>query len=101
MILTSYVLNQIFNEFNKTGGFFGGVSALYGISDDIFYANGWDDPSMVNKTIVELIDEVSSKGLIIPSQIEYASNTPGYSFLIVIVSIIGLLIGRKKSNRKK
>ncbi len=96
----SYVLNEVFTTFNQSGGFFGGVVVTYGLSDDIFIANGWNDPSMVNKTIVELMDEFSSKELIIPSEIIFASNTPAYSILIVIISITGLMIVRRKSTKE-
>jgi len=96
----SYVLYDIFNNFNESGGFVGSVAVTYGLSDNIFHANGWNDASMVNRTVVELIDEITSKGLVIPSEIVLASNTPGYSFLIVIISIVGLMIIRKKTIKK-
>jgi len=95
----SYVIYDVFSSFNESGGFSGGVVATYGLSDNVFVANGWNDPSMVNKTIIELIDEVTSKGLVIPSEIVYASNTPGFSFLIMIFSITGLIIIRKKTTK--
>jgi len=95
----SYVIYDVFSSFNESGGFFGGVVATYGLSDNIFVGNGWNDPSMVNKTIIELIDEVTSKGLVIPSEIVYASNTPGFSFLIMILSTICFMIIRKKTTK--
>ena len=98
----SRVLYEVFEYFNTSGGFSGGGSVTYGISDNIFHASDWgDDATMVNRTIIELIDEVTSKGLIIPSEIVYASNTPGYSSLIMIISIAGLMLIRKKSIRNK
>ncbi len=96
----SYVLIDVFTGFNESGGYFGKVVVTYGLTDNIFYGNGWNNPSLVNKTIVELIDDVSSKGLVIPSDIVYASNTPGYSLLILILSITSLMIVRRKASKK-
>jgi basic membrane lipoprotein Med (substrate-binding protein (PBP1-ABC) superfamily) len=96
----SYVLYDIFNSFNSSGGYFGGVVVTYGLSDDIFYGYGWGNPSLVNKTISELKEDVASKSLVVPFDIEYASNTPGYSFIILILSITSLMIIKRKPNKK-
>ncbi|MHA2030081.1 MAG: BMP family ABC transporter substrate-binding protein [Candidatus Kariarchaeaceae archaeon] len=95
----SYVLFDVFNSFNASGGYFGGVVVTYGLSDDIFYGYGWDNPSLVNKTITELKEDISSKDLVIPFDIVTASNTPGYSFIILILSITSLMIVKKKPNK--
>jgi basic membrane lipoprotein Med (substrate-binding protein (PBP1-ABC) superfamily) len=82
------VLIDVFQRFNESQGFFGGVSALYGIADNVFYAEGWTDASLVNKTMVELYDEVVSEELFIPTDVKYASNTPSFNFIMVLISLI-------------
>ncbi len=95
----SYVIFDVFNSFNASGGYFGGVEVTYGLSDDIFYGYGWDNPSLVNKTIAELKEDISSKNLVVPYDIVTASNTPGYSFIILIISITSLMIVKRKPNK--
>ena len=90
------VLTDVFKTFNNSNGFFGGVSATFGLTDDIYHANGWSDPFMVNKTIVGLYEEIISGDLVIPSDIKYASNTPSFSFLMIILVVLPLFSRRKK-----
>ena len=53
-------------------------------------------PFMVNKTIVGLYEEIISGDLVIPSDIKYASNTPSFSFLMIILVVLPLFSRRKK-----
>ncbi|MHA1976848.1 MAG: BMP family ABC transporter substrate-binding protein [Candidatus Hodarchaeales archaeon] len=89
------VLTDVFRTFNNSDGFFGG-SVTFGFTDDIYFANGWDDPLLVNKTIVGLHEDIASGDLIIPTGIKYASNTPGYSLLMIFLVALPLLSLRKK-----
>ena len=96
------VITEIFKSFNDSDshGFFGRTSATFGIADNIFYANGWSNPSVVNKTMVELYEEIASGDLIIPTDLKYASNTPNISLLMVILVVLPILSKRKRrSNR--
>jgi hypothetical protein len=93
----THVLSDIFRTFNNSDGFFGGISATFGITDNIFVPNGWSDPSIVNKTIVGLYDEIVAGDLIIPTEIKYASNTPSFSFLMIFLIALPILTKKKKS----
>ncbi len=91
------VLTEIFRSFNDSQGFFGGISATFGISDNIYYPNGWSDPFTVNKTIVELKEEIVEGDLVIPTDIKLASNTPSFSLLMVILIVLPILAKKKRS----
>ncbi len=90
------VLTSVFKTFNTSEGFFGGVSASFGITDQIFYSNGWSDPVSANKTLVGIQDEIASGDLVVPTDIKYASNTPSISIVLIILAILPLLSLRKK-----
>jgi hypothetical protein len=98
----SMVLKEIFSEFNNSEGFFGGVSASYGIFDQIYYGNGWTDPGVVNRTLHEVYMDILDGELSIPNDIKYASNTSSYSFLLISISLLILIIfSRRKPLNKR
>ncbi|MHA2106176.1 MAG: BMP family ABC transporter substrate-binding protein [Candidatus Hodarchaeales archaeon] len=94
------VLTEIFKSFNDSQGFFGGISATFGIIDNIYYPNGWSDLFTVNKTIVELKEEIVEGSLIIPTDIKFASNTPSFSLLMVILIVFPILTKKKRSRNQ-
>ncbi|MHA2175425.1 MAG: BMP family ABC transporter substrate-binding protein [Candidatus Hodarchaeales archaeon] len=94
---SSKVLKEIFNEFNMSQGFFGGVSASYGILDQIYYGNDWTEP-LANNTFSEVYLDVLQGEVTIPVDIKYASNTPSsYLVFVPFTLLILVLINKKKS----
>ncbi len=92
------VLSDVFKHFNNTQGFLGGT-ATFSFTDNVFYANGWSSPSLVNDTMVGLYDEIISGDLTVPTEIKFASNTPSFTIFLSILGIPPLLSIIKK--RKK
>jgi basic membrane lipoprotein Med (substrate-binding protein (PBP1-ABC) superfamily) len=95
----SHVLLDIFSAFNENEGFFGGLSVVYGISDGVFFGYGWTDPVKVNETINDVAEAISSEGLIIPTNIKTASNTPSFNHFLAIIGLFIVPIYRKKQRR--
>ncbi|MCK5603448.1 BMP family ABC transporter substrate-binding protein [Candidatus Pacearchaeota archaeon] len=96
----SYVLMDVFSDFNKSQGFIGGVSALYGITDGVFYGHGWINPAMVNNIITGLAEEIASQELVIPTRIKEASNTPSFNYFIAFIVLIIIPFIRKKAYKR-
>jgi len=93
----THVLSDIFRTFNNSDGFFGGVAATFGITDNIFYPNGWSNPSMANKTMIKLQEEILAGELDIPTDIKYASNTPSFSAIMIFMLVLPIFLKKKKS----
>ena len=92
----SRTLLDIFSAFNEEDGFFGGLSVVYGITDGVFYGNGWLDPLKVNETINDIAEAIASEELIIPTNIKTASNTPSFNYFIGFIAFVFIPFYRKK-----
>lgn len=96
------VLKEIFNTFNTSQGFVGGVCASYGILDQIYYGSGWADAEEVIRTINEVYSDVLESEISIPTDIKYASNTSSSFILFVPLTFLILAVfSRRRTLSKK
>ncbi len=93
-------LMYLFNEFNKTG-FKKGILS-FSIRDNSFYASDWGSQSedIINKTLVQVHEDVVENSLVIPNDFIYAENTSGFELIILISSFVFIPLVRIKKRER-
>jgi basic membrane lipoprotein Med (substrate-binding protein (PBP1-ABC) superfamily) len=94
-------LLYMFDLYNQTG--FRGMEVSFGIEDDVFYPTDWEDSFTVNQTINQIYQDVVVEKLVIPTDFNVASNTPGFDWVMVlgVMMLIATLISfRSRSSDK-
>ncbi|MFX0173809.1 MAG: BMP family ABC transporter substrate-binding protein [Candidatus Hodarchaeota archaeon] len=90
---------HLFEEFNQSSFFPG--TYTFGIEDDVFYPSDWGNIDIVNKTMVNIYQDIVENKVNIPTDIVIASNTSGFEYIITLVAIFSILMFIKQINKRK
>ena len=83
----------LFEKFNQSeDNFLGGIHTL-GLEEDVIYPSGWGN---VTGIMEEIYTEVVINNIVIPTDIKYAENTPGFEIFISLSILLYIPIRKKR-----
>ncbi|MHA1971760.1 MAG: BMP family ABC transporter substrate-binding protein [Candidatus Hodarchaeales archaeon] len=95
-------LMSLFNTINQSQSTFPAGYYTFSFEDDVYSLSHWDgSPSVINETMNTLYQDIVVNGLEIPTDLHYASNTPGFSLISILSSFLIIPILNKVRKRKK
>jgi len=95
-------LLSVFNTINQSESNFPAGYYTFSFEDEIYELSHWEaSPSLINETMNNLYQDIVINGLDIPTDLHFASNTPGFSFISILSIIIAIPILHSKKKRKK
>ncbi len=82
----------LFEKFNQSEDNFPGIHTL-GLEENVFYPSGWGN---VTEIMDEIYTEVVINNIVIPTDIKYAENTPGFEIFILLSILLYISIRKKR-----
>jgi basic membrane lipoprotein Med (substrate-binding protein (PBP1-ABC) superfamily) len=90
---------HLFNQFNQSSFFHG--TYTFGIEDDVFYPSDWGNIDIVNKTMVDIYQDIVESTVIIPTDIIIASNTFGFEYFFTFIAVLSIPLYIKLINKRR